>query len=325
MNAVSWTKRHGLGALIAACGLAVGATDAPAQIGWTPAGEVCTSERTVSGVVIEKKTCVRWKPVTKVCMKPQKSVTYRNVCRVGFRNVNFLQLVPRTTYHKVTVDKGCWKMVWCPNLVTKMVPRTTMERVTRTRKVPYQYTEQVPQVVTRMVPHRVTKYVPQTYQTVERVPFHHRLPSQRTVSRPPSCSAPAPPPMTYSPPPAPVMPRTTYTPPPAPPNCAVPQQTSFRPAPARPTCAIPSVYPPAVSPTYDSAHLGHGHDYQPGAAVFEPAPVPTEAAPLPGGQSQSYYPTQSAPTVANWNSTPAAAITDTADDGPIKSLAALWD
>lgn len=318
MNAVLWTKRHGLGALIAACGLAVGATDATAQIGWTPAGEVCTSERTVSGVVIERKTCVRWKPVTKICMTPQKAITYRNVCRVGFRNVNFLQLVPKTTYHKVTVDKGCWKMVWCPKLVDKMVPRTCMERVTRTRKVPYQYSEKVPQVVTRMVPHRVTKYVPQTYQTVERVPFHHRLPSQRTVSRPapvcpptPSCSTPAMPPVTYAPPEMP--------------TCAVPQQTSFHPTPAQPTCAIPSFDQSAMVPSYEP--IGQLQIEAPTmAAPLEPAPVPTKSTPKPAAASQSnYWTPPTAPPSNGWAATGAPTGQVAANDGPVKSLASLWN
>ena len=328
MNVVSWTKRFWLHAILAACGLAAGTREASAQIGWTPAGEICTAERTVSGVVIEKKTCVRWKPVTQVCMTPEKSVTYRNVCRTGFRPEQFLQCVPKTTYDKVTVDEGCWKMVWCPKPVTKVVPRTTMEQVVRTRKVPYQYVEQVPQVVTRMVPKYTTKYVPETYQTVERVPFHHRLPGKQTVMRPPSCSAPAP---TCS---APVsMPMTTYSPPPAAPTCAMPQmQTAMAmPTPAAPTCAMPQqptcaipssgVYPPAVTPTYAPSH---GSIYDNGIAPrpYDPG-VPTEAAPLnaspadavpePMADPQSYYPTQSPN---------AHAAAD--DGGPIKSLAALW-
>ncbi|HEX6987577.1 MAG TPA: hypothetical protein VF170_19515, partial [Planctomycetaceae bacterium] len=143
MKAVSRTKRFWLRVVLAAFGASAVAGEASAQIGWAPAGEVCTAETTVSGVVTEKKTCVRWKPVTQVCMRRQDCVTYRDECRVGYRPEQYVECVPKTCYDQVTVDEGCWKMVWCPKPVTKLVPRQTVEKRIATRNVPYTYTEKV--------------------------------------------------------------------------------------------------------------------------------------------------------------------------------------
>ena len=348
MNVVSWKKRIGWHALLAACGILAGGQTASAQIGWTPTpgGEICTAERTVSGIVIEKKTCIRWKPVTQVCMTPEQSVTYHDVCRVGFRPEQFLQCVPKTTYDQITVDEGSWKMVWCPKSVTKVIPRTTMEQQVATRQVPYQYTEKVPQVVTRMVPKYSTKYVPETYQTVEQKPFHHRLPTKQTTMMPPTCSAPiatcsspipacsAPAPMpmtTYSPPVAPScvapmeMPVTTYSPPQpqvayAPPTCALPQPPTCA-LPHEPACAMPGsgVYPPATYSPEPVGHVDrHGHHHH----------GPTEAAPLPMSDPQSYYPTQQqdlSATKTEWSDFSAPTENGAKTTAVDKSLAALWN
>lgn len=266
MNAVSRTKRFWLQVVLTAFGASALAGEACAQIGWAPAGEVCTAERTVSGVVTERKTCVRWKPVTQVCMKRQDCVTYRDECRVGYRPEQYVQCVPKTVYDTVTVDEGCWKMVWVPKPVQKVVARQTVEKQIACRNVPYTYTQKVPQVVSRMVPEYKTAYVPEQYQTVERRPFCQELPSQTTAMMPPSCASPT----------------TTFMP--AAPTCAMP---------AEPGCAapmmgavggMPTMAPVAPTPTYaPEAGAANG--------AYEPTPS-TGPVPNPTPDPLSYYPTQ---------------------------------
>jgi len=263
MNAVLRTKRFWVRVALVAFGTSAIAAEANAQIGWTQAGpDVCTSETTVSGVVTEKKTCVRWKPITQVCMKRQDCVTYRDECRVGYRPEQYVECVPKTCYEPVTVDEGCWKMVWCPKPVTKMVPKQTVEKRIACRNVPFTYTEKVPQVVSRMVPEYVTKYVPETYQTCERRPFCQKMPNQTTAMMPaaPSCAAPAP-------------------------SCAAPVPTTTYMAPAEPSCATPSMPTLAPSPTF-------APEAAPGVpnASYSPA-VPSGIVPEPTPDPSSFYPT----------------------------------
>ena len=253
-NVVSGTRRFWLRVAIVSLGAAFFAGEASAQIGWAPAGEVCTSERTVSGFVTEKKTCVRWKPVTQVCMKREDCVTYRDECRVGYRPEQYVECVPKTCYDQVTVDEGCWKMVWCPKPVTKVVPRQTIEKRIACRNVPYTYTEKVPQVVSRWVPEYKTAYVPEKYTTCERRPFCQTLPSQTTAMMPPAvtpgCAAPIQP------------------------GCAVPMQ---------PDCAVPG-YSPSLAPGVPT--------YAPNGANSDSPAVPSGVVPEPTADPMSYYPTQ---------------------------------
>ena len=252
MKADSRTKRFWLRALAAAFGAAAFAGEASAQIGWSPDGEVCTTETSVSGVVTEKKTCVRYRPVTQVCMRRQDCVTYRDECKVGYRQEQYVQCVPKTCYDTVTVDEGCWKMVWCPKPVQKLVPRQTVEKQLACRTVPYTYTQKVPQLVSKWVPEYKTSYVPEQYQTVQRRPFCQQMPSQTTAMMPaaPSCGAPAP-------------------------SCASPM--------LEPTCATPSLAP--ASPTFAPEAAVDP------SAMYSPA-TPSGAVPDPTPDPMSYYPTQ---------------------------------
>jgi hypothetical protein len=308
MNAVLRTKRFWVRVALVAFGTSALAAEASAQIGWTQAGpDVCTSETTVSGVVTEKKTCVRWKPITQVCMKRQDCVTYRDECRVGYRPEQYVECVPKTCYEPVTVDEGCWKMVWCPKPVTKMVPKQTVEKRIACRNVPFTYTQKVPQVTSRMVPEYVTKYVPETYQTCERRPFCQKMPSQTTAMMPaaPSCASPAP-------------------------SCAAPLPTTTYMAPAEPSCATPSMPTLAPSPTF-SPEVPPGDPN----ASYSPA-VPSGIVPEPTADPSSFYPTQpgasataAAPRSETWTTIkPRNAETKDGSSsigGGATNLASLWN
>jgi hypothetical protein len=289
MNAVSRTKRFWLQALAAAFGTAALAGEADAQIGWAPDGEVCTTETSVSGVVTEKKTCVRYRPVTQVCMRRQDCVTYRDECRVGYRQEQYVQCVPKTCYDQVTVDEGCWKMVWCPKPVTKVVPRQTVEKQIACRSVPYTYTQKVPQLVSKWVPEYKTSYVPEAYTSYQQRPFCQKMPSQTTAMMP-SCSSPAPScgaPMIEA-------------------SCGMPSGGAPHLAPAMPT------YAPTVAPA------------TPAGVVPDPTPDPLSYYPTQQHTSTGATPSGS----ATWNTVkprrqgPGAGNGASAEGG--SSLASLW-
>jgi hypothetical protein len=209
----------------------------------------------VSGFVTEKKTCVRYRPITQVCMRRQDCVTYRDECKVGYRQEQYVQCVPKTCYDQVTVDEGCWKMVWCPKPVTKMVPRQTVEKQIACRTVPYTYTQKVPHVVSRMVPEYKTAYVPEQYQTVQRRPFCQQMPTQTTAMMP-SCAAPAP-------------------------SCGAPMM--------EPGCGVPTMTPAdsTFTPTFAPAAAPAADPN----AQYAPA-TPAGSVPDPTPDPLSYYPTQ---------------------------------
>lgn len=308
MNAVSRTKRFWVQVALAAFSASAVASQASAQIGWAPDGEVCTAERTVSGVVTERKTCIRWKPVTQVCMKRQDCVTYRDECRVGYRSEQYLQCVPKTVYDTVTVDEGCWKMVWVPKPVQKVVARQTVEKQVATRQVPYRYTEKVPHVVSRLVPEYKTAYVPEQYQTVQHRPFTQTLPSQTTAMMPQTCAAPA-----LS---------TAFSPTcamPAEPGCAMPMMNQGTPMMHQ---GAPMMHQGAPTPTYAPQAVPNG-GYE---AAPETGPVPN-----PTPDPVSFYPTKPQPTPpgsATWSSTkPRTAGIGTHGSGlggGAANLASLW-
>jgi hypothetical protein len=297
MNAVSRTKRFWLRVAMVALGASACVSEADAQIGWAPDGEVCTAERTVCGVVTEKKTCVRWKPVTQVCMKRQDCVTYRDECRVGYRPEQYVQCVPKTVYDTVTVDEGCWKMVWVPKPVQKCVARQTVEKRVACRNVPYTYTEKVPQVVSKWVPEYKTAYVPEQYQTVERRPFSQALPSQTTAMMPPSCATPMP-------------------------SCAMPAEASC----ATPMLggmpgAAPTMAPIAPTPTY-APPAGGTPSYEPsGGPVPNPTPDPLSYYPSKSPQTTS---TDSRSGSATWTSVAARKSDSGLTASTSSSLASLW-
>lgn len=294
MNAVSRTKRFWLRAVAAAFGTAVLAGEASAQIGWAPDGEVCTTETSISGTVTEKKTCVRYRPVTQVCMRRQDCMTYRDECRVGYRQEQYVQCVPKTCFDQVTVDEGCWKMVWCPKPVTKMVPRQTVEKQIACRSVPYTYTEKVPQLVSRWVPEYKTSYVPEAYTSFQQRPFCQKMPSQTTAMMP-SCSSPAP-------------------------SCSAPM----------PSCGAPMIGAPTLAPatpTYAPADPSaqYNSPATPAGVVPDPTPDPLSYYPTQQHTSTGTTPSGSAKwsTVKPRHAGPGAGSGALAESG--SNLASLWN
>ena len=288
-NLTSRPKRFWLQLAVAAGAAAFGG-EAQAQIGWcadAPGPEVCNTETTVSGVVTEKRTCVRWKPVTETCMRRQDCLTYRDECRTAYRQEQYVQCVPKTCYEQVTVDEGCYQMVWVPKPVTKTVPKTVMEKQLACRNVPYTYVQKVPQMVSRWVPEQRTRYVAETYQQFVRKPFCQAMPTQQTVTAAappcvepaPTCTAPAAPSCS-----TPVWGGGTFAPATtAPPQTYAPQ-TTYDPA---------ATFAPAASP-YGGAAPTLAPEIQHGAG---PGGVPT-----PTPDPMSFYPSQ--PTGSAQNATP---------------------
>jgi hypothetical protein len=71
--------------------------------------------------------------------------------------------VPVTKVDCVTVDEGCYKMVWCPRPVTKQVPRVEYHQQVCCRTVPYTVSQRVPHVTTQCVPEYRVRYCPETH------------------------------------------------------------------------------------------------------------------------------------------------------------------
>ena len=59
-----------------------------------------------------------------------------------------------------TVDRGCWKRVWVPKMVTEEYTTTDYVRRCRVRRVPYTYTKQVAERRQQLVPYCATTFVP---------------------------------------------------------------------------------------------------------------------------------------------------------------------
>ena len=108
-------------------------------------------------------TCTTYKPVCDTCYHQQPVVTYHDVCRTCYRQEPYCVTVPVTKVDCVTVDEGCYKMVWCPRIVTKQVPRTEYRQQVCCRTVPYTVSQRVPQVMTQVVPEFRVRYCPETH------------------------------------------------------------------------------------------------------------------------------------------------------------------
>jgi hypothetical protein len=75
--------------------------------------------------------------------------------------------VPVTKVDCVTCDEGCYKMVWCPKIVTKQVPRVEYHQQVCCRTVPYTVSQRVPQVMTQIVPEYRVRYCPETHTFIK--------------------------------------------------------------------------------------------------------------------------------------------------------------
>lgn len=107
-------------------------------------------------------TCTSFRPVVECRLRPQQVVTCRDVCETAFRRECYVEKVPVQRVDCVTVDEGCYKMVWVPRPVTKQVVRTECVDQMRERVVPFTVVRKVPQVTTTLVPERTVRYVPET-------------------------------------------------------------------------------------------------------------------------------------------------------------------
>ncbi|NNJ25524.1 hypothetical protein LzC2_15950 [Planctomycetes bacterium LzC2] len=97
-----------------------------------------------------RRECVTWKEV--------ECVAYRN-CRE-----EYVEPVCKTECR--TVDRGCWKRIWVPKLVTEEYTTTDYVRRSRVRRIPYTYTKQVAERCEKIVPYCATTYVPRPVRTV---------------------------------------------------------------------------------------------------------------------------------------------------------------
>lgn len=129
-------------------------------------------------------TCTSFKPVVNTSFRQQQVVGYHDVCRTCYKQEQYCETVPVTKVDCVTVDEGCYKMVWCPKVVTKQVPRVEYHQQVRCRTVPFTVTQKVPHVTTHCVPEYHVRYVPQTRTFVK--------PACPTCPPVPSCAQPAP-------------------------------------------------------------------------------------------------------------------------------------
>lgn len=107
-------------------------------------------------------TCTTFRPVCETTYHQQPVVGYHDVCRTCYRQEPYCVTVPVTKVDCVRVDEGCYKMVWCPKIVTKQIPRTEFHQQVCSRTVPYTVTQRVPHVTNVCVPECRTRYVPHT-------------------------------------------------------------------------------------------------------------------------------------------------------------------
>ncbi len=112
-------------------------------------------------------TCTTYKPVCDTCYHQQPVVTYHDVCRTCYRQEPYCVTVPVTKVDCVTCDEGCYKMVWCPRVVTKQVPRVEYHQQVCCRTVPYTVNQRVPQVMTQIVPEYRVRYCPETHTFIK--------------------------------------------------------------------------------------------------------------------------------------------------------------
>jgi hypothetical protein len=138
-------------------------------------------------------TCTSYKPVVDTCYRTQQILGFHDVCRTCYKQEPYCQTVPVTKVDCVTVDEGCYKMVWCPKVVTKQVPRVEYHQQVCTRTVPYTVTQKVPHMTTNVVPEHRVRYVPET-RTFVKPPCNPCpiCPPVAPCGVPPACGVPGP-------------------------------------------------------------------------------------------------------------------------------------
>lgn len=114
--------------------------------------------------------CVRTRPVVQTEWRAEPVTTLRNVTETCVKQEAYIEKVPVTTVQNVTVDEGCYQMVWVPKPVTRQIAKTTMTAQIRTRAVPIQVTRQIPQTTTRLVPLQTVRLVTESVPTASILP-----------------------------------------------------------------------------------------------------------------------------------------------------------
>ena len=105
-------------------------------------------------------------PRTETRMARRKCVTWKDVEEVRYRTQRNEYLQPVTKTHCRTVDRGCYKLVWCPNPVTENYTTTDYVRRVSCTKVPYTVTRKVAETTEQLVPYCHTTYVPRPVRRV---------------------------------------------------------------------------------------------------------------------------------------------------------------
>ena len=102
------------------------------------------------------------RPVTETRFVHRPIRTTRQVQETHYRNEQYTECVPQTTMECITVDEGCYQMVWVPKPVTKQVPKTIMTQRVACRQVPFTVTRNITECTTQCVPIQTTRYVCET-------------------------------------------------------------------------------------------------------------------------------------------------------------------
>ncbi|WP_145363231.1 IMCp domain-containing protein [Stratiformator vulcanicus] len=150
----------------------VAVTDIAFAQGWTAPGSCCGT----CGEIVTACTCTRMQPVCETTVRRQDCVTWREVPRTLYRDEEYVVTIPKIDYDCVTVDEGCYKMVWVPKPVKKVIPKTVYQKDIRTRKVPFTVSQKVPVVSSQWIPEKRVRCVPQTTTQYYRQPFGTNCP-----------------------------------------------------------------------------------------------------------------------------------------------------
>ena len=188
------------------------------------------------GVITTSETEMH--PVYETRFRQEQTVTEREITETCYRKESYKETVPVHTTRKVTVDEGCYKMVWVPKIVTKELPETHYVERVAYRTVPYTVTRKIPEVTTKTVPYNVVKYVPAT--TVKQTYPGTPTCAQAASYAPPSCAAP------FA---SCAAPLPTYVPP------APSSDAPLSPMPPEPEASRETYYVPASSPRISAVTL----------------------------------------------------------------------
>ncbi len=195
-------------------------------------------------------TATTLKPVMETHYLQRPVMTTRNVLETQYRTEQYTETVPVQTTECITVDEGCYKMVWVPKMVTKQIPKTCYQQRTACRTVPYQVTRQVQECTTRTVPVQTVRYVQAAEQVAcpvnlgyQSTPYYQASPPVAAPYIAPTCAAP-PGQETF----APAAPAAQAAPQSMAPTPAAPQSSLYNGPAATLSMNIEPVQPPRYAP-----------------------------------------------------------------------------